>query len=89
MLPFFLFMHTYQPHAPYSPPGRFATIFDTDYAGPVGKTAYSPAVDGFSDADKVHIEALYDGEIAYTDEVVGTFQDKLRRMHVLDNTVHE
>jgi arylsulfatase A-like enzyme len=87
MLPFFLFVHTYQPHSPYSPPGRFAAMFDPDYSGPVGKTVFGPAVDGFSDADKVHIEALYDGEIAYTDEVVGTFLDKLRQMHVLDNTV--
>lgn len=82
-LPFMLFVHTYQPHAPYKPPGRFATMFDKDYSGTRG--AYPRAA--VSEADRVHSEALYDGEIAYTDEVVGTFFAELRTMGLLENTV--
>jgi len=97
-LPFFIFVHTYQIHGPYRPPGRFASLFDTDYAGPVGKEVFGPRGNlfdrespgperSFSEADIVHLEALYDGEIAYTDEVLGNFLDELRRARLLENTV--
>jgi arylsulfatase A-like enzyme/Tfp pilus assembly protein PilF len=39
----FLFLHLYEPHKPYAPPGRFSEL------------------------------APYDGEIAYADEIIGTF----------------
>jgi arylsulfatase A-like enzyme len=85
-LPFFLFVHTYQTHNPYTPPGRFATLFDTGYTGRVGKDIFDPRMD-FSDEDKVHLEALYDGEIAYTDAVVGTFLSNVRKLRLLKNTI--
>jgi len=84
--PFFLFVHTYQIHGPYKPPGRFATMFDSGYVGPVGKTVFSPNKSSYG-ADRIHLEALYDGEIAYTDEIVGTFLERLRQMGLLENTV--
>ncbi len=86
-LPFLLFVHTYQTHGPYTPPGRFASMFDSDYMGPVGRSIFVARRKGFTDADKTHFKALYDGEIAYTDEVVGNFLNELRRMGVLDNSV--
>jgi len=85
-LPFFLFVHTYQTHNPYTPPGQFATMFDTSYTGRVGKDIFNPRMD-FSDADKIHLEALYDGEIAYTDAVVSNFLTRLRKMRLLKNTI--
>ena len=85
-LPFFLFVHTYQTHEPYAPPGRFATMFDSDYTGPVGKNVFGPQKN-LSDADNVHLEALYDGEIAYTDDLLGNFLDQLHEMNLLDQTV--
>jgi choline-sulfatase len=45
---FFLFLHLYEPHVPYTPPSRYAS--------------YAP----------------YDGEIAYSDELVGRFVDALK-----------
>lgn len=33
--PFFLFLHTYLPHAPYAPPPPWDRAFDPDYAGPI------------------------------------------------------
>ncbi len=86
-LPFLLFVHTYQTHSPHTPPGRFASIFDRDYAGPVGKSVFVARRKGFSDEDKTHFRALYDGEIAYTDEVVGNFLNELEQTKVLDSTV--
>jgi choline-sulfatase len=54
--PFFLFLHVYEPHKPYTPPPRFAS--------------YEP----------------YDGEIAYTDEIVGRLFDRLRALDVYDRS---
>jgi len=87
-MPFFLFVHTYQTHTPYTPRGRFATMFDSDYTGSIGTTeALCRPQAATSDADRIHIEALYDGEIAYTDEVVGNFLAKLADTGLLHNTV--
>jgi arylsulfatase A-like enzyme len=85
-LPFFLFVHTYQTHNPYTPPGRFATMFDTDYTGRVGKDIFDPRMD-FSDADKIHLEALYDEEIAYTDAVLAEFLAGLEKLRLLEDTI--
>jgi len=52
--PFFLFVHFYEPHKPYSPPSRFSS--------------YAP----------------YDGEIAYSDELVGRLFDRLRAVGLYD-----
>ena len=54
--PFFLLLHVYEPHKPYTPPSRFAT--------------YEP----------------YDGEIAYTDEIVGRLFDRLRALDLYDRS---
>jgi choline-sulfatase len=51
---FFLFLHLYEPHSPYTPPARFAR--------------YDP----------------YDGEIAYSDELVGRLADSLKRRGLYD-----
>jgi arylsulfatase A-like enzyme/predicted Zn-dependent protease len=53
---FFLFLHLYEPHVPYTPPARYAS--------------YAP----------------YDGEIAYADEIVGTFIDALKAQERYDSS---
>jgi len=81
--PFLLFVHTYQPHVPYWPPKRFAKMFSNGYSG---NRSWNPQL-AVSETDRVHSEALYDGEIAYTDEVVGNFFAKLRSMGLMESTV--
>ena len=51
---FFLFLHLYEPHSPYTPPARFRQ--------------YDP----------------YDGEIAYSDELVGRLVTSLKRRGLYD-----
>ena len=53
--PFFLFVHLYEPHTPYSPPARYGR--------------YDP----------------YDGEIAYSDELVGRLKEALRSRGLYDD----
>lgn len=54
---FFLFLHLYDPHKPYTPPDRFA-----------------------------HYGA-YEGEIAYTDEIVGELLDSLKARGLYDEAL--
>nr|AUN36763.1 choline-sulfatase [uncultured bacterium] len=58
--PFFLWVHLYDPHDPYSPPEPYKTRFQAD---------------------------PYDGEIAYTDSVVGKLLAGLKVRGVFDRSV--
>jgi choline-sulfatase len=57
---FFAWVHLYDPHDPYEPPGRYAVAY----------------------ADRP-----YDGEVAYTDELVGQLIATLRDANRLDTTL--
>jgi len=73
--PFFLYMHTIDPHVPYRPPQSFLEMYDPDpYAGPVDFRKTNELLEKIkigsmklNARDKVHLEALYDGEISYHD----------------------
>ena len=58
--PFFIWIHLFDPHAPYDPPEPFKTRYASE---------------------------LYDGEIAYTDSVVGKFLDELRAHGLYDDAI--
>lgn len=96
--PFFMFVHYFDPHLSYAPPAPYDTLFDTDYRGRIGNSfdqeAYevlAPVLfnedDPQAEADWNHIKALYDGEIAYTDEAVGTLLEGLADMALARNTL--
>lgn len=89
---FFIWVHYFDPHAPYDPPPPYNRMYDPDYRGSVKGSMQSlfkiwdetliP-----TEADIQHIIALYDGEISFTDEQIGVLLDKLKQMQVLNNTV--
>jgi arylsulfatase A-like enzyme len=89
---FFMWVHYFDPHAPYDPPPPYDKMYDPDYRGSVNGSMQTlfkiwdktliP-----TEADIQHIIALYDGEISYNDEQIGVLLDKLRQMQVLNNTV--
>ena len=58
--PFLAWLHFYDPHYPYEPPGEFAERY----------------------ADRP-----YDGEIAYTDQLLGRVLDYLREQGLYDSTL--
>ena len=58
--PFFLWIHLYDPHDPYTPPEPYRTRYAVD---------------------------PYDGEIAYTDSVVGKLITELRNRNIVDGSV--
>ncbi|MFH1311767.1 MAG: sulfatase [Candidatus Eisenbacteria bacterium] len=96
--PFFLFVHYFDPHLPYSPPAPYDTIFDPDYSGRL-RNVYDPKrlpairlrkfdeMKAVSQDDWDHIRSLYDGEVAFTDEAVGSLLEGLEEKGLLKNTL--
>lgn len=94
-LDFFLFLHTYQVHSPYSAPAPLGTMFlDKDApwtkhsleqfigAGYIHK--YAP----LSEPQRRNIIALYDGGIRYLDEMLlRPLVDELKRLGLYDDTL--
>jgi hypothetical protein len=71
--PFFAFIHTYEPHSPYTE----TTFADERDRGRLPKVVDFPVVEkihaGFDldDGEKRYVQALYRGDIARTDRVMG------------------
>ena len=78
---FFLFLHTYSIHDPYSPPEPYASMFwpgeplDPRPKLPIGRINDGPVSVDARELD--YFEALYDGGIRYADEVLAGFFDEL------------
>lgn len=91
--PWFLFLFYFDPHGDYTPPKRYAKMFDPDYRGPATGRVYGGPAAGYtyqypSPADLNHVIALYDGEIRYTDDEFRRFFRKATDAgKVSDNTV--
>lgn len=88
--PFFAFVHLWDVHFDFTPPAPYDTLFDPDYEGPyTGRDFfYDPAINAAIPArDKEHIIALYDGEIAWTDEIVGRIRHDLGSAGLLEDTI--
>lgn len=91
-MPFFLYIHTVDPHDPYNPPPPFDTMYDKNYQGSIhgssrtlcdideGKIKVTPR-------DIQHLEALYDGEITLNDEAFGELIEKLKELQLYNRTL--
>lgn len=77
--PFFLFVHYFDPHAPYRAPRpydrRFPAPGPDPGAGPPGSLAFGESVRN------------YDGEIAFTDREIGRLLESLERLGLADHTL--
>jgi choline-sulfatase len=93
--PFFLYVHTIDPHVPYRPPQAFLSMYDAQsYAGPVDFRSDSELLEKIkmgqirlNDRDKAHLQALYDGEITYHDVHFASILEGLERRGVADDTL--
>jgi O-antigen biosynthesis protein len=92
--PFFLFLHTYDVHHPYTPAAASLQRFDSDYGGTlppsISVELLWDAKRGrvvFDEADRRHIVAAYDAEIREMDAAVGALLAGLRQRGLLDRTV--
>jgi choline-sulfatase len=93
--PFFLYMHTIDPHVPYKPPSHFLSMYDTEpYSGPIDFTGTSELLEKIkigsmrvSTRDKVRLEALYDAEISYHDVHFAALMEGLKQRGLYDDTM--
>ncbi len=87
---FFAFVHLWDVHFDFAPPEPYDTMFDPDYEGRItGRDFfYDPEINAaMPERDKQHIIALYDGEIAWTDFIVGKIKADLEARGLLANTI--
>ncbi len=84
-LPTFLYVHTMDPHVPYSPPAPFDTMFEPK-AIP-GHSGMDPRYDFKEPLDRERLIAQYDGDIAYGDQQFGRFIDEVKKRGVYDDAL--
>jgi arylsulfatase A-like enzyme len=91
---FFLFLHTYESHAPYTPKPDILAAFDAGYSGPLPGETLEDLIDRInrgevplSEADKAHIVATYDAEILSMDASFGALIRSLKARGLLDKTI--
>ncbi len=89
-VPFFLFVHTYEPHYPYVH-ADFANPADAGRLPPVVSYKEVDAIHRgaliLSEAERRYVTDLYDGDVAHADRVIGRFLQTLRREGILDRTL--
>ena len=99
--PWFLFAHYFDAHEDYVPPPPFNTRFDPDYTGPIsGKHILTNPLLGVwepgdgerftrraSDRDLEHVVALYEGEVAWVDDHLGSVLRALDALGLADRTL--
>ena len=94
--PFFLFIHTYDTHAPYVCPEPFNSKFCRDHSGHIDLDERCCQIDcgrpplmaiDLTATDYRAISDHYDGKIACADAYLGRFFDELRKMNLYEETL--
>jgi len=87
---FFLFLHYYDPHWHYDPPAPYDRAFDPAYQGEATGIWWDFKeldADSIDPKDLRHIQALYDGEILYTDRQLERLFQEMKRLDVFENAL--
>jgi arylsulfatase A-like enzyme len=92
--PVFLFLYYFDPHTWYNPLAPYDTWYDPTYTGLFtgdyykdGKEVQTGQVPLPNSADVHHLQALYDGEIAYWDYYLGQMLTLLNDLNLLNNSL--
>ncbi|MGE0639198.1 MAG: sulfatase [Thermoanaerobaculia bacterium] len=85
--PFFLFLHTYEAHEPYTHDEFARALPGGRLAGEYSKKIHNQLRGHLSDEEKEYVRALYDGDIAYTDRGLGRLFRDLERRGLLETTM--
>lgn len=91
---FFLFLHTYETHHPYTPGKKYLEMFDNGYNGTLPEHISVPLIKQINkgeveinDADKQHIIDTYDAEIRSMDDSFKRLMTYLKENNLYDNTM--
>jgi arylsulfatase A-like enzyme len=88
--PLFLFVHLWDVHYDYNPPREYVETFDPGYAGALDASNLmkNPAVNAhMAPRDFDHLVALYDGEIRFTDDILGRILSVVEKRGRMSNTL--
>lgn len=90
--PFFMWLHYFDPHYPYTPPGNYATMYDPTYRGAMNGdiTTVDAILAGKlqpAGADLQRLVSLYQGEISYLDSQISRLFTALDQFNLGNNTV--
>jgi arylsulfatase A-like enzyme len=83
--PTFLYVHTVDPHVPYTPPAPFDRMYEPHPTA--GHLAVDPRNDYHEPLDRDRFVAQYDGEIAYGDREFGRFVAGLKQRGLYDRAI--
>ena len=97
-IPFFVFANFNTAHTPYKPPPRFRRQFLNETGGSLNEEKLNRLMvkDGFlymaqkmtvTQEEFIHLQNLYDAEIAYLDHTLGQLFKLLQRRNILDDMV--
>jgi len=91
---FFLFLHSYEIHWPYSPTSENSAALDPLYDGPLGNSITRGLLGkinsgsiNVTEDDLNHIIAMYDAEILSVDQAFGDLIEQLKSMNLYNNTI--
>lgn len=92
--PWFVFLHTYETHHPYTPDRRFLDAIGDRYSGSLPDATSIGLIQEINrgarridDKDRRHIVATYDAEIRSMDDAFGQLLSALRERDLLDSTL--
>lgn len=90
--PFFLYLHELDPHAPYTPPEPFASMYPTGYRGDPDVADRNIhlvrlGLMDLADADIDYLHARYRGEVSFADAELGALMDCVEVAGLAENTI--
>lgn len=90
--PFFLYLHTTDPHGPYTPRSPFKERFAPDVIDPeLGSNdeilRLGASTDPIPPQVLAQLRGLYDGEVAFNDAAFGELIAKLRELDLYESTI--
>jgi len=91
---FFMFLHTYETHTPYTPKEKYLQLFDQNYAGRLPAYTSEGIAQkinrgdlSITEEDRLHIIHTYDAEIKSMDESFQTLIDYLKKKELYERTI--
>ena len=89
---FFFFIHYFDPHFPYEPPAPYDTLYHTGQPEQKATTwkemkRFANVQNPLPPGELNRFVALYDGEIAYNDAMIGKLIDHLKSTGIYDRTM--
>ena len=83
---FLLYIDAFDPHEPWDPPQKYVDLYDPGYDGEqITYPNYAPAC-AYTDAERVHMTALYAGELTMVDHWIGRLLDKVEGLGLAGDT---